>query len=65
MNKRKKGVIMERYCPIVDSNVVILKNMVKNDGSYQCISHTHCGNRERCPTLPPLRQTAAALSKGS
>ena len=55
MDKRKNSVIMERYCPKVNSNVVILKNMVKNDGTYECISHANCGNRANCPTLPRNR----------
>ncbi len=51
METVKNGIIMERYCPKVDGNVVIMKNMVKNDGSYQCISHTNCGDKENCVTL--------------
>lgn len=51
METRKNGIIMERYCSKVDANVVIMKNMVKNDGSYQCISHTNCGDKESCSTL--------------
>lgn len=51
MENAKNGIIMERYCPKVDGNVVIMKNMVKNDGSYQCISHTNCGDKENCVTL--------------
>lgn len=48
MDKSKTSVIMERYCPVVDTNVVIMKNLVKNDGSYRCISHTDCAGREEC-----------------
>ncbi len=51
MDSRKNSIIMERYCSKVDANVVIMKNMVKNDGSYQCISHTNCGDKESCATL--------------
>ena len=48
MEHNRNPIIMERYCPKVDSNVVIMKNIVKNDGSYKCISHTECENRNNC-----------------
>ena len=48
MDKNKNGIIMERYCPVVDSNIVVMKDMVKNDGSYRCISHTNCLDKENC-----------------
>lgn len=48
MEKNKTSIIMERYCPVVDANVVIMKNIVKNDGSYRCISHTSCEGHEDC-----------------
>ncbi len=51
MDRNKNPIIMERYCPKVDANVVIMKNIVKNDGSYKCISHTECQDRESCHTF--------------
>ena len=48
MEHSKNPIIMERYCSKVDSNVVIMKNIVKNDGSYKCISHTDCTERDNC-----------------
>ena len=49
---RNSPIIMERYCSKVDANVVIMKNIVKNDGSYKCISHTECADREKCTAFP-------------
>lgn len=52
MERKTSPVIMERYCPVVDGNVVIMKNIVKNDGSYKCISHTDCTEKDTCRVYP-------------
>ena len=61
MERNRNPIIMERYCSKVDSNVVIMKNIVKNDGSYKCISHTECSDKDNCKafasTQDKLRNT--------
>ncbi len=61
MEHSKSPIIMERYCSKVDCNVVIMKNIVKNDGSYKCISHTDCSEKNTCKafstTKDKLRNT--------
>ena len=59
MERNKSPIIFERYCPVVDANVVIMKNIVQNDGSCRCISHIECSEREKCDAFSPAKDNTA------